>query len=212
MNILNFEEFINESVWYRDEYGDEYFDPSKDGRYKYLLKKPINKLTKNEMLYLYAIHFTKTSNGYYYDYSKYENFEDYVNSFLKDRTDFELDDAFDFFSKLKFPLKLYRALRDDETIENISGKKSSLSWTTDLDIYKNDLSKFKNCTKIVEAEITPDMIQNEWTIVNYTLYSSKTRLNSKENIDGYPENEITLKPRFKNLKLMNLKYIDKNNI
>lgn len=65
---------------------------------------------------------------------------------------------------------------------------------------------FKNATDIVSAQITPDMIQNEWTVVNYVLYSAKP------SYGRYAESEITLKPRFKMDKLQNLKFIDKNEI
>ena len=198
---------IKESVYYIDEYGDELFDPLKDNKYKYLLRKPINKLTQDEMLYLYAIHFTKTDYGYQIPNNM--EFDDYMQRIKDGDTYCCLNDAYMFFRNLKFPLKVYRALNDIEDIYNLCGKKSSLSWTTDINLYKADNSQFKNCTRIVEAEITSDMIQNEWTIVNYIIYSSEHRDNPKK---YYPENEITLKPRYKNAKLMNLKYIDKKSI
>lgn len=215
MHILSFKEFVGsphtivEGVYHTDEHGEEVFDPSRDGKYRYLLRKPINRLTKDEMLYLYAIHFTRTSWGYYYDQSKYTDFDEYVRRFKSRNTDFELDDAHEFFSGLEFPLKIYRALRDDEDIDTMCGKKSSLSWTTDINLYKSSNSQFKNCTRIVEAEITADMVQNEWTIVNYCRYSAKNRSGMTKT---YPENEITLKPRYKNTRLINLKYIDKNSL
>lgn len=200
----------NEGVYYTDECGDEWFDPTKDSKYKYLLRKPINKLTQDEMLYLYAIHFTKMGRRYYIPNNM--EFDDYVQRFKNDGegTYDCLNDARVFFSKLKFPLKVYRAIRDSENLNNISGKQLSLSWTVDMNLYKADNSQFKHCTKIVQAEITADMVQNEWSIVNYVIYSSEHRYNRSGKY--YPENEITLKPRYKNAKLMNLKFIDKNDL
>lgn len=220
IHIMRFDEMIKskpmrfgcdsnvvESVYYMDECGDEWFDPSKDSKYKYLLRKPINKLTQDEMLYLYAIHFTKTDYGYQVPNNM--EFDDYMQRIKDSDTYHCLNDAYMFFRNLKFPLKVYRALNDIEDTGNLCGKKSSLSWTTDMNLYKADNSQFKNCTRIVEAEITADMIQNEWTIVNYVIYSSEHRNDSKK---YYPENEVSLKPRYKNTKLMNLKYIDRNQL
>ena len=189
---------------------DGYYNPTPLlGR---LLDKPINKLTKDEITYLYIIHMSKMSNGYYsngkpsiywylgnYDY----DFNKAVEIVKEEKGD-EINKAYEHFSRLQFPLKVYRALRKNE--DTPSGKEHSLSWTTDINIYKKDNSIFKNCDKIVEAEITADMIQNEWTIVNYIFYSAKP------SYDRYAESEITLKPRYKVDKLKNLQLINKCNV
>lgn len=201
---------IRESVYYIDEYGDKCFDPSKDAKYKYLLRKPINKLTRDEIFYIFAIY--KATHVDVYWQSKYKDFDELCVKSIEDEWGDCINDAYSFFSKLKFPLKVYRALRDDEDINNISGKQFSHSWTTDINVYKADNSMFNHCTKIVEAEITADMIQNEHTISNYMYYSAEHYNSSLGIGKQYPENEITLKSKFKNAKLMNLKYIDKNQL
>lgn len=202
--IKPYSEFVSESVYCTDEYGEEYYNPSKDGRYKALLRKPINKLSKDDMLYLYAIHFTRTSSGWYISC----DFDDLLKKYGNGRTDWGLDDAHAFFSNIRFPLKIYRALRKGEMIDDICGKTQSLSWTTDPKIYFEDTSLFKHCDTIVEAEIDSDVIQNEWTVVNYVLYSSSRYMERK----NYPESEISLKPRFKRESLKNLKYLDKSEL
>lgn len=170
-------------------------------KYQYLLRKPINKLTLDEITYLYAIHWIKDNPGLtlrLYDW-------ELVNYIEKiKRTEGKLlTAAYEYFKKLKFPLKVYRGMSPSENINNLSGKKRSLSWTADSNIYSNEKSKFKHCDRIVEAEITPNMVQNEWSIVNFMLYSAKHYIDPDNN--GYGEYELSLKPRFKHEKLDNLK-------
>ena len=191
---------------------DGYYNPSQDSRYKNLLRKPINKLSVDDIAYLYTIHMSKYCDGYNsngtehtYWYLNNREFEVVYNENVKRFGD-RFNKTYEFTSKLKFPLKVYRALRDSEYLNNISGKKQSLSWTTDINIYKKENSIFRKCDRIVEASITSDMIQNEWTILNYIFYSAEP------SYGRYPESEITLKPRFKNLKLLDLKFINKDDI
>lgn len=200
---------INESVYDKD--GE--YNPSQDSRYKRLLRTPINKLTRDDIKYLFTIHFTRFNGGYNsngtehtYWYLGYHNndFDTALEDSERDHGE-EFDKTYEHFSKLNFPLKVYRALRDDEDAPQ---GKLSMSWTTDINLYKNERSQFKNCTKIVEAEITADMIQNEYTIVNYVLYSA----NPSRRYNLYPESEITLKPRYKTSSLNNLHFIDKCDI
>lgn len=177
-------------------------------KYQYLLRKPINKLSLDEMIYLYSMHFIKKDPyndlcGYYeWNFEKY--LERIKKCYLK-----EFTAAYDYFSKLKFPIKIYRAMYSSENIDNISGKKYSLSWTVDPKIYSDEKSKFKNCNRIVEAIITPDMVQNEWTIVNFITYTAKHFIDPNNN--NYGEYELTLKPRFKHEMLSNLKQFNKMN-
>lgn len=195
-------DIVSESVYTAD--GD--YNPDKDSRYRRLLRIPINRLTADDIAYIFTIHNTKTSWGWYID----ESFEDRLERNIELHGD-DFEEAAAFFGSLSFPLKVYRALRDSESVESLSGKTQSLSWTTDINIYLDDRSQFKNCDRIVEAEITPDMIQNEWTVCNYVYYSSSGRGRGTV-AKYYPESEITLKPRFKTAALQNLRYIDKRNL
>ena len=191
---------------------DGYYNPDQDSRYKRLLHTPINKLTRDDIAYLFTIHFTKYSDGYNDNGTQHTYWyaRDEFGKLLEEQEEIHGDDfdrTYLFISNLSFPLTVYRAIRTDEKNKNsISGKDGSLSWTTDINIYKKDNSMFKNATDIVSAQITPDMIQNEWTVVNYVLYSDRP------SYGRYAESEITLKPRFKMDKLQNLKFIDKNEI
>lgn len=213
INTLEFEktgESLKEDVY--DTNGE--YNPSQDPKYKSLLRKPINRLTRDDMIYLFTIHCTRYSDGYYsngkqatywytglrgWDYDFYKGLK-----IVEEDHSEEFDKAYEFFSSLQFPLKVYRAMRDDEN--EPSGKNHSLSWTTDINIFKKENSIFRNCNKIVEATITPDMIQNEWTVCNYIYYSCGN------NYGRYPESEITLKPMFKTSKLNNLHFIDKSQV
>lgn len=201
-------ESITEDVYDKDGY----YNPDQDSRYKRLLRTPINKLTRDDIAYLYTIHFTKYSDGYNDNGTQHTYWyaRDEFGKLLEEQEEIHGDDfdrTYLFTSNLSFPLTVYRAIRTDEKNKNsISGKDGSLSWTTDINIYKKDNSMFKNAADIVSAQITPDMIQNEWTVVNYVLYSARP------SYGRYAESEITLKPRFKMDKLQNLKFIDKNEI
>ena len=196
-----------------DVYDKEgYYNPDQDSRYKRLLRIPINKLTRDDIAYLYTIHFTKYTDGYNdngtqhtYWHAK-KDFNELLDDMEEQHGD-DFDRTYLFTSNLSFPLTVYRAIRADEKNKNsISGKDRSLSWTTDINIYKKDNSIFKNATDIVSAQITPDMIQNEWTVVNYVLYSARP------SYGRYAESEITLKPRFKMDKLQDLKFINKDEV
>lgn len=196
-----------------DVYDKEgYYNPDQDSRYKRLLRTPINKLTRDDIAYLYTIHFTKYSDGYNdngtqhtYWYAK-KDFNELLDDMEEQHGD-DFDRTYLFTSNLSFPLTVYRAIRASEKDKNsISGKDGSLSWTTDINLYKKDNSIFRHATDIVSAKITPDMIQNEWTVVNYVLYSANP------SYGRYAESEITLKPRFKMDKLQDLKFINKDDI
>lgn len=202
-----FDDNLKEDVWDID--GN--YNPSQDSRYKRLLRTPINKLSRDDIKYLFTIHFTRYSDGYnsngsehtYWYLGRYKDFDEALNANEYSHGD-DFDKTYVHFSKLSFPLKVYRALRDKEDVP--SGKSNSLSWTTDINIYKKSNSLFRHCNKIVEAKITADMIQNEYTIVNYVLYSANP------SYGRYPESEITLKPRYKTDRLQNLTFINKCDI
>lgn len=201
-------ESLTEDVYDKD--GN--YNPDQDSRYKRLLRTPINKLTRDDIAYLYTIHFTKYSDGYNdngtqhtYWYAK-KDFNELLDDMEEQHGD-DFDRTYLFTSNLSFPLTVYRAIRASEKDKNsISGKDGSLSWTTDINLYKKDNSIFRHATDIVSAKITPDMIQNEWTVVNYVLYSANP------SYGRYAESEITLKPRFKVDKLQDLKFINKDDI
>lgn len=170
-------------------------------KYQYLLRKPINKLTLDEITYLYAIHWIQDNPGLTLRLYDWE-LDNYIEKIKRSEGKL-LTAAYEYFKKLKFPLKVYRGMRPSENINNLSSKKHSLSWSADSNIYSHEKSKFKHCDRIVEAVITPDMVQNEWTIVNFMLYSAKHYTDPDNN--GYGEYELSLKPRFKYEKLDNLK-------
>jgi len=178
---------------------DGYYNPSKDYRYRKLKTMPINKLSKEDMIYLFVIHSTRFEDEFGVHWYTDIDFDDLLER-IGNKYNKCFDKAYNHFSSLKFPLKVYRAITDGEDVT--IAKKWATSWTTDINLYKDENSIFKNCNKIVTAEIMPNMIQNEYTIVNYIYYSCGE---SKK----YPESEISLKP---NAKLDDVQLIDKDDI
>lgn len=210
---------LREDIW-KDDYT---YAPSQDSKYKRLQKKPINTLSVEEIKYLYVI-----DRLIYSPSSRYDTIEDAYKALIDDDRenswDTELfEDAHKFFSSLSFPLTIYRALRvgntayseigdkQDISLLRIGGKLGSRSWTTNINIYKDDRSIFKNQAVIVAAEIEPSLISNATTIQNYINYTAKPHI-----IPNYArrfgEYEISLKDHFKVSELHNLRFVNKNEI
>ena len=164
-------------------------------------RKPITKLSIEDIVFIYM-------NDHFEYYTGLDDFYSLMIKSYKNNSEM-YQECFNFIKNLKFPCKAYRALRKGEDLSNICGKNFSLSWTIDPNLYFDERSPFKNCETIVEAIIPESAVHNEWTVKNFIYYSSPSR---KRQIDTYPENEITLKPRFKNSILNGLKLIDKNNM
>ena len=185
------------------------YDPKKDSFYKHLLKKPINKLTPYEVQYVYAI-----SWGYYMaDAMQYETVDELIAAVTKGKEE-ELDSCYKFVHGLSFPLRVYRAIRNNqyknsELVDgniNISGKNNSTSWTVEPAIYKDNSSLFKNANTIVTCQIEPNVIDNAHTIRNYVHYTARPQYGM------YGEYEITLKSNFKQSDLHNLEMLNKDEI
>lgn len=189
------------------------YNPKNDSKYKRLIKKPINELTLDEVKYIFAV----KECIYMQQLKPYDTpekaVEYYSNEYGK-----ELEECYKFIHSLSFPLTIYRGIRvgnyDSSELNNItqelkiSGKQQSRSWTTDINIYKNEKSKFKNITDIVACEIDSNIIDVPNTISNYVFYST-----GKDELGrNYPENEISLKDNFKQSDLHNLRFVNKEDI
>ena len=193
---------INEDKWNK---AGTIYQPKQDSRYKSLIRKPINTLTQEEIKYIFTIH----RCWYLANVRRFDYIEDALEN-TDDRFREEyFNECYEFFHSLSFPLKVYRAVRDSEYSNDeftINGKNSSYSWSTNINIYKDATSKFRNCTKIVSCEIDSNVIDVANTINNFIFYTS-----SHHN-RGYGEYEITLKQHFPQSALKNLHWIDKNEI
>lgn len=195
------------------EYGE--YKPENDNKYKRLCKKPINILTEDEVVYIYAVRWTI----YMAQTIPYQTPEEAIEDILKRKPNMkeDLTECYNFIHTLSFPLTIYRGLRvgnfksSELNIDTkdliISGKHQSYSWTTDINIYKNPTSKFRNLTQIVACEIDSNIIDVANTIFNFIHYSA-----GGEYRVSYPENEITLKNNFKQSDLHNLRFINKDEI
>lgn len=210
---------INEDIWTKKTYkgtrwgGEPYEDtreiyaPEKDSKYQRLLRKPINQLTYEELEYLYVIY-----NCWYMDQVwHFDTYEDAYKRIITDEEDSNikeyLKECYEFISKLEFPLTIYRAIRENEYKDgkfNISGKNSSRSWTTNLEIYTNDTSKFKHSGNIVSCKIDSNIVDNANTINNFIHYTSSKHEKT------FGEYEITLKSNFKQSDLQDLHWVDKD--
>lgn len=182
------------------EFDDDNYSPKNDTKFKYLMSKPINKLSKDDISYIYAVSRVISYPATLYNYGW--NFSKFLAS-QREEKDELFEAAYRYFSNLVFPLRVYRTMNHLEDINTLSGKKHSLSWTADPNIYSNETSSFNGSQRIVQAIITPDMVQNEWTIMNFIGYSAKHFIDPNNN--HYGEYELTLKPRFKHEKLSDLK-------
>jgi hypothetical protein len=193
---------LNEDIWNK---AGTIYQPKQDSRYKRLIRKPINTLTQEEIKYIFTIHWC----WYLANVRRFDYIEDALEN-TDDRFREEyFNECYEFFHSLSFPLKVYRAIRDSEHSNDeftINGKNSSYSWSTNINIYKDDTSKFRNCTKIVSCEIDSNVIDVANTINNFIFYTSS------HHGRGYGEYEITLKQHFPQSALKNLHWIDKNEI
>ena len=190
---------IFEKIYNTDKYGYTKYEPRTDSKFKRLIQKPINTLTTDEVAYIFAIHWM----WYMYEAKWYDGVEDCLSDTEFDMNDF--DECAEWLHSFDFPLTVYRALRKNENTDNING----LSWTVNPNIFKEINSIFRNCDKIVTAEIiNPNIIDSELTISNFMFYTgSKGR---QSNYNFYGEYEITLKKRYKTSDLTNVEIFDKN--
>ena len=197
---------------YEKEY--EEYKPEADSKYKRLCRKPINTLTEDEVIYIYAVR-----SIYMAQRIPYQTPEEAIEDILRRKPYMknDLEECYEFVHQLSFPLTIYRGVRvgnfkyselnTDTNNLIISGKQQSYSWTTDINIYKNPTSKFRNLTQIVACEIDSNIIDVANTIFNFIHYSA-----GGEYRVSYPENEITLKDNFKQSDLHNLRFINKDDI
>ena len=194
---------LKEDLWNKDGY----YQPEKDSKYQRLLRKPINQLTYEELEYLYVIYNCWYMNQVWH----FDTYEDAYKRIITNEEDSNikeyLKECYEFISKLEFPLTIYRAIRENEYKDgkfNISGKNSSRSWTTNLEIYTNDTSKFKHSGNIVSCKIDSNIVDNANTINNFIHYTSSKHEKT------FGEYEITLKSNFKQSDLQDLHWVDKD--
>lgn len=203
-----YENMCTEDIW--DKSG-EIYQLLKDSKYLKLQKKPINTLSLDEIKYLYAINRAGSS------FVRYDSVElaikKEIDSDKENSWDSEIfDTCYDYLHSLNFPLTIYRAIRPDEINKdgsfNISGKNNSRSWSTNINIYKNKSSSFRNLNNIVSAKIDSNVINNSATIVNYYFYTGGRNVRKQ----NYGEYEISLKKNFKQTDLHELQPINKDTI
>lgn len=192
--------------WNGEPYEDtrEIYTPEKDSKYRRLLRKPINQLTYEEIKYIYVIH----TCWYMQQVWQFNTIDDAYNRIIDKDVEKSLRECYEFVHNLSFPLTVYRALRRDEYKDgkfDISGKRSSLSWSTNLEIYKNEKSIFKNTGDIVACKIDSNIIDTANTINNFIHYTA-----SDKTKQHYGEYEITLKDNFKPSDLHDLHWVDKD--
>lgn len=182
-----------------DKYGTGYFleyaEPIKSSLCKRLNSKPINQMTIEDIAVLYTMYWT------WYMGESYRQDGDFIAWLTKAWEDHEDDfrACYDWVHSFTFPLTIYRAVtKNQELTQDISGKAHAWSWTTDPNLYTADNSAFKNCEHIYSAEVDASSISNIETIQHFVFYSSHP------SYGRYPENEVTLKKRFKMSDLHNL--------
>lgn len=174
------------------------YAPEKDSKFIRLNTKPINTLTLDEIVYIYAFHF-----AWYGKNARQFESEDEVIEYVKERHLEDLEKCYEWLHSLKFPLKVYRALNSKETIENVSGR----SWTTNPNIYKAGNSIFKNVDNIVSGVISnSSVISNRDTISNFVHYTARP------DYGLYGEYEISFKKLYKPQMLSDLQYVNKNEL
>ena len=189
---------------------EEIYSPRQDAKFKRLIKKPINTLTIDEIIYIFAIHQCWYMSQVYH----YSDIDEAINE-VKERWGNDFNECYEFLHSLSFPLTIYRAIRvgtyksseksTDSNVLNISGKQQSFSWTTNPKIYTDNRSKFKNAVDIVACEIDSTIIDSESTIANYMYYTNSNNIDS-----SYGEYEVTLRNNFKQSDLHDLRIVDKN--
>lgn len=181
----------DENSWY-----PEFKEPIKSSLCRRLNNKPINQLTVEDIAVLYTMYWT------WYMYQSYDG--DFIR-WLSDCWENHEDDfraCYNWVHTFTFPLTVYRAVtKDQELVQDFSGKTRAWSWTTDYHLYSADNSIFKNVEHIYSAEIDANIISNTDTIEHFVHYSSNPEYGR------YPESEVTLKKNFKMSDLHNLKKI-----
>lgn len=199
---------LNEDIW--DKSGQVY-QPLRDSKYLKLQKKPINTLSLDEIKYLYAINRAGSS------FIRYDSIEQAIEKEIdSDRENSWDSDIFEmcyeYLHSLNFPLTIYRAIRTDEINKdgsfNISGINNSRSWSTNINIYKDKSSSFRNLSNIVSAKIDSNIVDNSATIVNFYFYTGGRNVRKQ----NYGEYEISLKKNFKQTDLHDLQFVDKDAI
>lgn len=192
---------LGEGFYSKDKWGYDVYYPEKDSKFRRLSSKPLNTLTEEEVRYIYGV-----ENARYMQLAKwYEDVEDSVSDTRFDREDFK--ECADWLHSLSFPLTVYRAVWDSTDLSNICGKHHDICWTTDIDIFRNERSKFRKATRIVRGIIdNPKIINVPLTISRFLHYTGRN------NDQGYGEFEINLKPNYKNSDVKDLSFIDKNTI
>ena len=178
------------SIW------SDFKQPIKSSLCKRLNSKPINQLTLEDIAVLYTMYWT-----WYMSQSYDGDFLKWLSNCWEDHED-DFRSCYDWVHTFAFPLKIYRAVTNtQELTQDISGKSRAWSWTTDPNLYSADNSIFKNVEHIYSAEIDSNIISNIDTIEHYVHYSSRP------DYGRYPENEVSLKKRYKMSDLHNLTQI-----
>lgn len=199
-DMPDFQSMYNFGSFHKKLANENYFwsgykQPIKSSLCKRLNAKPINQLTLEDIVVLFTMEDTRFM----------EEFYRYDGDFLKwlskswDAHEQDLRSCYEWVHSLKFPLKIYRAVTDEQELaQDISGKSRAWSWTTDPNLYTASNSIFKNVAHIYSAEIDYKVISNINTIRAYVFYSANP------SYGRYPEYEIALKNRFKMSDLHNL--------
>ena len=177
------------------KYFPKYKEPIKSSLCKRLNNKPINQLTLEDIAVLYTMYWT------WYRGERYSQDGDFLKWLEECWNNHEEDfrSCYDWVHSFTFPLKIYRAVTDKQELsQDISGRARAWSWTTDPNLYTADNSIFKRVGHIYSAEVDASAISNIDTVQHYVSYSARPEYGR------YPENEITLKKRFKMSDLHNL--------
>ena len=191
-NLYDFSSF-HKQLDNPDSMWAEYKQPIKSSLCKRLNNKPINQLTLEDIVVLYTMYWT-----WYMSQSYDGDFLNWLSNCWEDHEE-DFRACYDWVHTFTFPLKIYRAVTNEQELsQDISGKSRALSWTIDPNLYSADNSIFKNIEHIYSAEIDANIISNIDTIEHYVHYSSRP------SYGRYPENEVTLKERYKMSDLHNL--------
>lgn len=193
-NLYDFSSF-HKQLDNPDSMWAEYKQPIKSSLCKRLNNKPINTLTLEDIVVLYTMEDAR------YMQESYRADGDFIK-WLENAWEWHEEDfrsCYEWVHSLTFPLKIYRAVTNEQELaQDISGKSRAWSWTIDPNLYTASNSIFKKCEHIYSAEIDANTISNIRTIRQYVFYSSRP------SYGRYPENEITLKERYKMSDLHNL--------
>lgn len=195
--ILQFESFYQKPK----NIFDDGYNPTSDSYYKKLLNNPINTLSATDVRYIYGVENAR----YMSEVKRFDNVDDSLKDSSFDMLDFK--ECSNWLNSLSFPLTVYRTVWDSTDIDDICGKHHDICWTTDIDIFRNEKSKFRNATRIVRGVINNQKIINIPTTIERFLFYS-----GRYNEQGYGEFEINLKPNYKNSDIQDLQFIDKGNV